>query len=31
MFLGIDLGTTNIKALVMDRAGRAVARGSAAE
>ncbi|MGA2866594.1 MAG: FGGY-family carbohydrate kinase [Verrucomicrobiota bacterium] len=28
MLLGLDLGTTNVKALVTDRAGRAVARGS---
>jgi sugar (pentulose or hexulose) kinase len=29
MFLGIDLGTTNVKALVVDRAGKIVATGSA--
>jgi xylulokinase len=29
MFLGIDLGTTNIKALVVERTGRVVASGSA--
>jgi len=30
MFLGLDLGTTNAKALVVDRGGRVVASGSAA-
>jgi xylulokinase len=30
MFLGLDLGTTNVKALVVDRGGRVVASGSAA-
>lgn len=29
MFLGIDLGTTNVKALVVERSGTVVARGSA--
>jgi len=29
MFLGIDLGTTNVKALVVDRGGKIVAMGSA--
>lgn len=29
MFLGIDLGTTNVKALVVDRAGKIVAAGAA--
>jgi xylulokinase len=29
MFLGVDLGTTNVKALVVDRSGAVVARGSA--
>ncbi len=29
MFLGIDLGTTNVKALVVDRSGAVVASGSA--
>jgi sugar (pentulose or hexulose) kinase len=29
MFLGLDLGTTNVKALVVDPAGRVVAEGSA--
>ncbi len=28
MFLGLDLGTTNVKALVTDRAGRALARAA---
>ncbi len=28
MLLGLDLGTTNVKALVTDRAGRSVARGA---
>ncbi len=30
MFLGLDLGTTNVKALVVDAGGRVVAEGSAA-
>ena len=29
MFLGIDLGTTNVKAILVDRSGMVVARGSA--
>ena len=29
MFLGVDLGTTNVKALVVDSEGRVVAEGSA--
>ncbi len=29
MFLGLDLGTTNVKAVVVDRDGRVVADGSA--
>jgi xylulokinase len=30
LFLGIDLGTTNIKALLVDRSGKSVSEGSAA-
>ena len=29
MFLGVDLGTTNVKALVVDADGRVVSQGSA--
>lgn len=29
MFIGLDLGTTNVKALLVNRAGRVLARGSA--